>query len=179
MTADPPHLMAAMRSLGARRLTLGAVTAAAAVAVCTFSAAGAAADVSHVGWPHTVTVAFASNAGGVMIGTDGNDLLLGGPGSDTIYGGAGNDIIWGDQHPVPDNPTTQVDNLYGGAGDNWIYASHGLNHIFTGPDNNHVFAYFGSGTIDCGPGNDIVTLDKSDRHAYTTQNCKDVVIGYP
>jgi hypothetical protein len=174
---SPKRIRLDPRSIGALRLTLVAATA--AVALCTFSPSLAAADVSHVGWPHTVTVAFASNAGGVLVGTDGNDMLLGGPGNDTIYGGAGDDIIWGDQHPVPDNPSTQVDNLYGGTGDNWIYASHGTNHIFTGPDDNRVFAYFGRGTIVCGPGDDIVTLSKSSYHDYATPGCKDVVIGYP
>jgi len=166
-----------LSAIGARRLTLVAATA--ALALCTFSDSLATADVSHAGWPHTVTVAFASNAGGVLVGTDGNDMLLGGPGNATIYGGPGNDIVWGDQHPVPDNPSTQVYNLYGGTGDNWIYASHGTNHIFTGPDNNHVFAYFGRGTIVCGPGDDIVTLAKSSYHSYITAGCRHVVIGYP
>ena len=163
----------------AQRRTLGALSAAAAVALCTLAASGASADVSHVGWPHTDTVAFAGNAGQVLVGTNGNDMLLGGPGSDTIYGGRGNDIIWGDQHPVPDNPGTQVDNLYGGRGSDWIYTSHGLNHVHAGSGDDHVFAYFGHGTIDCGPGNDILTLDKSDEHNYTVTNCETVVIGYP
>jgi len=42
-----------------------------------------------------------------------------------------------------------------------------------------VFAYFGHGTIDCGPGNDILTLDKSDEHSYKVTNCETIVIGYP
>jgi hypothetical protein len=165
------------RSIIARRLTVIAATA--AVAVCTFSTPLASADVSHAGWPHTDTVDFANNAGNVLVGTDGNDMLLGGPGSDTIYGGPGDDIIWGDQHPVPDNPSTQVDNLYGGPGNDWIYTSHGLNHVDAGTGDDHVFAYFGHGTIDCGPGNDVLTLDKSDEHNYTVTNCEQIVIGYP
>ena len=42
-----------------------------------------------------------------------------------------------------------------------------------------VFAYFGHGTIDCGPGNDVLTLSKSSEHNYTYLNCESVVIGYP
>jgi Ca2+-binding RTX toxin-like protein len=150
------------------------------VLVCSLAigSGSASGDVSHVGWPHTVVVAFASNAGGRMVGTDGNDMLLGGDSNDRIYGGPGNDVIWGDRFPSP-NGANQTDWLYGGTGDNWIYASHGTNHIFTGPDDNHVFAYFGRGTIDCGAGNDVVTLSKSSYHNYTWVNCKDIVIGYP
>jgi hypothetical protein len=162
----------------AGRMRLLAILLGSLAAVCSLSLATASGDVSHVGWPHTVTIAFADNAGQVLVGTDGNDLLLGGPGDDHIYGGPGNDVIWGDRYPTPNGPD-QTDWLYGGTGDNWIYASHGTNHIFTGPDDNHVFAYFGHGTIACGPGNDIVTLSKSSSHNYTETNCKDVVIGFP
>ena len=179
MIAKWPRLMLNLLSSSARRWTLGAVTAAAAMVLCTCTTSGAAADVSHVGWPHSVTVAFASNAGQVLVGTDGSDMLLGGPGSDTIYGGPGNDIIWGDQHPVPDNPDTQIDNLYGGSGNDWIYTSHGTTHVYAGSGDDHVFAYFGHGTIYCGPGNDVLTLDKSDEHAYTVTNCEIIQIGYP
>jgi hypothetical protein len=164
-----------LRAIGARRLTL--LAAMAAFALFTFSTSLATADVSHAGWPHTVTVAFASNAGGVLVGTDGNDMLLGGPGNDTIYGGPGNDIIWGDQHPVPDNPTSQHDVLYGGPGNDWIYTSHGYNAVYGGPGNDHIFAYFGHGKINCGPGYDIVTL--SNPAAYTTVNCEVVRRGVP
>jgi Ca2+-binding RTX toxin-like protein len=179
MTAKWMTLMTRLRSSSARRRALGALSAAAAVAFCGVAVSAASADVSHAGWPHTDTVAFAGNGGQVLVGTNGNDMLLGGPGSDTIYGGAGNDIIWGDQHPVPDNPATQADNLYGGPGNDWIYTSHGLNHVYAGTGDDHVFAYFGHGTIDCGPGNDILTLDKSDEHNYTVTNCESIVIGYP
>jgi Ca2+-binding RTX toxin-like protein len=137
------------------------------------------ADVSHAGWPHTITVWFAGNHGGVGVGTDGNDMLLGGPGSDTIYGGPGNDIIWGDRYPWPDNGADQVDRLYGGPGNDWIYASHGTNHIYGGPGNDHIFAYFGRGHIDCGPGYDVLTLSRSAEHHYTWRNCEVVRVGYP
>jgi len=148
-----------------------------AVLVYALAVAGAAGDVSHRGWPHTRHTFIARAAGGLLRGTRGNDLLLGGPGSDTIYGGAGNDIIWGDQHPVPDNPSTQHDVLYGGPGNDWIYTSHGYNVVYGGPGNDHIFAYFGHGTINCGSGFDIVTL--SNPKAYTTVNCEVVRRGVP
>jgi hypothetical protein len=165
--------------LRARMLALTfPLVAVALVCSWTIGSGSASGDVSHVGWPHTVATWFGGNHGSIGIGTDGGDMLLGGPGSDHIYGGPGNDVIWGDRLPSP-NGADQTDWLYGGTGDNWIYASHGTNHIFTGPDDNHVFAYFGRGTIDCGTGNDIVTLSKSSYHHYTWTNCKDVTIGFP
>ena len=158
----------------ARRLPLIAVAALA----CSLTIASASGDVSHVGWPQRDTVWFAGNGGQVGIGTDGNDMLLGGAGSDTIYGGPGNDVIWGDRLPSPNGPN-QMHWLWGGSGDDWIYTSHGTNHVDAGPGDDHVFAYFGRGTIDCGAGHDILTLAISDFHAYTVRNCEVVVVGFP
>ena len=160
-----------------RRVRL-AIVATAVGLVCSIAVASAAADVSHVGWPHTLVVWFASNGGQTGVGTDGSDMLLGGGGSDTIYGGPGNDVIWGDRHPSPNGPD-QTDNLYGGAGSDWIYASHGTNHIFGGPGDDHVFAYFGRGTIDCGSGADVLTLSRTASLHYTWTNCETVRIGFP
>jgi Ca2+-binding RTX toxin-like protein len=160
-----------------RRLCL-AIPAALIATGCAVAVATAGADVSHVGWPHTVVVWFGANSGQRGIGTDGDDMLLGGAGSDTIYGGPGDDVIWGDRHPSPNGPD-QTDNLYGGPGNDWIYTSHGTNHVFAGPGDDHVFAYFGNGTIDCGPGNDVLTLSKTASHHYTWTGCETVQIGYP
>jgi Ca2+-binding RTX toxin-like protein len=157
-----------------RRVLIAAAAAVALVAV----PATSSGDVSHVGWPHTVTVWFAGNVGQRGIGTDGNDMLLGGAGSDAIYGGPGADIIWGDRLPTPNGPN-QTDNLYGGTGNDWIYASHGLNDISAGPGNDHVFAYFGHGTIDCGAGFDVLTTDRSHEHDYTWTNCEVVRVAKP
>jgi Ca2+-binding RTX toxin-like protein len=163
----------------ARRSRVAAAGALAAAALCVLAATSASGDVSHAGWPRTATVWFADNAGQTGVGTDGNDMLLGGPGSDTIIGGPGNDVIWGDRRPYPDNGPDQTDDLYGGTGDDWIYASHGTNHIDAGPGDDHVFAYFGHGTIDCGPGYDVLTLSRSTEHAYTYTGCEVVRIGFP
>jgi hypothetical protein len=162
----------------AGRLRLATVVSAVLVLACSIGIATASGDVSHVGWPHTVTVWFASNGGQRGVGTDGNDMLLGGAGSDAIFGGPGDDIIWGDQHPSPNGPN-QADELYGGPGSDWIYTSHGENQVFAGPGDDHVFDYFGHGTINCGPGNDIVTTDKSHIHDFTYIGCEVVKIGFP
>ena len=140
--------------------------------------ATASGMLSHKGWPRTTTIWFATNGGQQGVGTDGNDMLLGGAGNDVINGGPGDDIIWGDRHPSPNGPN-QTDDLYGEAGNDWIYTSHGANHVFAGAGDDHVFDYFGHGTINCGPGNDIVTTDKSHIHDYTYKHCETVVIGYP
>jgi Ca2+-binding RTX toxin-like protein len=162
----------------AGRLRLATVVSAVLVLACSIGIATASGDVSHVGWPHHVTVWFASNGGQRGVGTDGNDMLLGGAGSDVIFGGPGDDIIWGDQHPSPNGPD-QVDVLHGGPGSDWIYTSHGDNHVFAGTGDDHVFDYFGHGTINCGPGNDIVTTDKSHIHDFTYVGCEVVKIGFP
>jgi hypothetical protein len=44
--------------------------------------------------------------------------------------------------------------LRGGAGNDWIYPSHGTTRVLAGPGDAHVWAYYGKGTIDCGPGRD-------------------------
>ena len=170
--------MKRLRCVMTGRLRLTAALLGAVALACSLGIASASGDVSHVGWPHTVTVWFANNSGQTLVGTDGNDMLLGGAGSDTIYGGPGNDIIWGDRLPSPNGPN-QSDRLYGGGGNDWIYTSHGYNVVDAGPGNDHVFAYFGHGTIDCGPGFDILTLDKSHEHDYTWKNCEVVRIGFP
>jgi hypothetical protein len=163
-----------------RSCTFVALWAAGALGAWQLASAVAGADVSHVGWPHTVVVEFAGNAGGTLIGTDGNNMLLGGPGSDTIIAGPGNDILWGDRYPVPQNPTNQTDKIYGGGGNDWIYASHGLNYIYGGSGNDYIFAYFGHGVINCGRGHNVVTLDKTTEHAYSiSKRCAVVHIGYP
>ncbi len=163
--------------MSARRVRLAALALGALVA-CSLGISSASGDVSHVGWPHTVTVWFAGNGGQRGIGTDGNDMLLGGAGSDRIRGGPGDDIIWGDRLPSPNGPD-QTDLLHGGPGSDWIYASHGTNHIFAGSGDDHVFAYFGHGTIDCGPGDDIFTTDRSHEHEYTLRGCEHVVVAFP
>ena len=164
---------------GARGLRLIPAAAGVAATLCLLATSHASGDVSHAGWPRTATVWFAGDRGQTGVGTDGNDMLLGGPGSDTIIGGPGNDILWGDRHPYPDNGPEQTDVLDGGAGDDWIYTSHGTNHVDAGPGDDHVFAYFGRGTIDCGAGDDVLTLSKSAQHSYTYSNCEVVRIGFP
>src|ERR1700754_1239728 len=86
--------------------------------------------------------------GRVMTARHGHNELLGGHGSDTIHAGPWGDVLWGDYKPSG-QPTNQNDQLYGGAGNDFIYASHRQNVIDTGGGNDVVHAHFGWGSITC------------------------------
>jgi Ca2+-binding RTX toxin-like protein len=105
---------------------------------------------SHVGWPHTTHhEGHPNNESGVMRGLPGvHNMLLGGDGNDTIFAGEMGDVIWGDSHS-DQNPESQDDLLHGGAGPDWIYASHGHNVIWTGAGNDHIALVYGHGTVFC------------------------------
>ena len=107
-----------------------------------------------------------------VTGTVKNDSLLGAHRSDDIRGRAGRDVIWGDEIPCC-QPSKQRDRLSGGAGDDWIYSSHGTNTISAGPGNDHISVYYGRGTLDCGPGRDVVLARRlpENRH-YRLRNCE-------
>jgi RTX calcium-binding nonapeptide repeat (4 copies) len=107
----------------------------------------------------------------------GHNELLGGDGNDTIHAGGAGDVIWGDSH-AEGNDTTQVDRLYGGAGDDWIYASHGTNYIWTGAGTDHVLLVYGHGVVYCnGPGRKIFVMRKlsANRH-YRMVGCSEETI---
>jgi hypothetical protein len=110
----------------------------------------------------------------------GHNELLGGHGNDSIWAGPMGDVIWGDYKPSG-QPDTQVDNLHGGAGDDYIYSSHGYNHIWTGAGNDHIQLVYGYGTVECnGPGVKTLVMRKLavNRH-WKLIGCKHtVVIGY-
>lgn len=114
----------------------------------------AGGEASHAGWPSIGHhEGHPNNESGTLRGVEGvHNELLGGDGNDTIWGGGDGDVIWGDSHAEA-NPTTQIDELHGGSGNDWIYASHGYNHIWTGAGNDHIALVYGHGIVDCnGPG---------------------------
>lgn len=114
----------------------------------------AMAMADHTGWPRIGHhKGHPNNESGTMRGWKGvHNELLGGASSDTIYAGNMGDVIWGDSHEG-DQPTGQVDRLHGGPGEDWLYASHGYNHIWTGAGKDHVALVYGHGIVDCdGPG---------------------------
>lgn len=79
-------------------------------------------------------------AGKRFAGMDGADLIYGGAGADSLSGGAGEDEIYG---------LEGRDFLLGGAGDDFIEAADGERDY-----------------IGCGPGNDVVSVDKKDLVAH-------------
>jgi RTX calcium-binding nonapeptide repeat (4 copies) len=116
---------------------------------------GGGDKVPHNGWPAVTGILWKvlDSAGHKKVGGPDNDELLGHHGSDRLNGGAGHDILWGDWDPSNNN-TRQKDVLSGGAGNDWIYPSHGSTVVKGGPGKDYIWAYYGRGSIDCGPGKD-------------------------
>ncbi|HMJ35168.1 MAG TPA: calcium-binding protein [Baekduia sp.] len=118
--------------------------------------------------------------GFVMSSQPGHNELLGGHGSDTIHAGPWGDVIWGDYKPSG-QPANQVDHLYGGAGNDIIYGSHGSNVIDAGAGNDEIKTHFGRGTVDCGPGNDLLYISRHARRGYKVRGCERIshkTLGY-
>ena len=110
----------------------------------------------------------------------GHNELLGGHGNDTIHAGPAGDVIWGDYKPSG-QPTNQVDRLYGGPGNDFIYASHGTNYIRTGIGQDVVHAHFGRGSIHCGSIHAIIYISRKSRPHYKLSGCVHVsykTLGY-
>jgi len=122
----------------------------------------------------------ASAAGPVMPARAVHNELLGGHGGDTIHAGPYGDVIWGDYKPSG-QPTSQHDRLYGGAGNDFIYASHGYNLIDAGAGDDWIKAHYGHGIIDCGPGDDTLYVSRRAQRHYVIRNCETVshkTLGY-
>ena len=109
-------------------------------------------------------------AGVVVTSRSGHNELLGGHGNDALHAGPWGDVLWADYKPSG-QPSSQVDSMRGGAGKDFIYASHGTNVIDAGPGADYVKAHFGRGTIDCGPGNDILYVSRKAQRHYKIRNC--------
>lgn len=106
--------------------------------------------------------------------------LLGGHGSDTLWAGPNGDVLWGDYKPSG-QPATQHDVIHGGAGNDFVYASHGTNDIDAGPGNDWIKAHYGRGVIDCGGGNDVLYISRRAQRGYTIRGCETVshrTLGY-
>lgn len=133
--------------------------------------AGGGDKVSHKGWPAITGVFWQVITGShAFVGGPDNDELLGHHGNDRIVGKGGKDVLWGDWDPA-NNTTRQKDVLDGGAGNDWIYTSHGRNTVRGGPGKDLVWAYYGRGTIDCGPGFDTLRI-RLNYGGYRYKNCE-------
>jgi Ca2+-binding RTX toxin-like protein len=90
-------------------------------------------------------------------------------------------VLWGDYKEDSEQPTTQRDVINGGAGRDFIYASHGHNEIHAGGGNDYVKAHFGRGSIDCGGGNDKLYISRKAQRRYTIHGCETIshkTLGY-
>jgi hypothetical protein len=118
--------------------------------------------------------------GGRMVADDRvHDELLGAHGSDTIHGGPSGDVIWADHKPH--GPTGQVDEVYGGGGNDFIYASHGRNYVDSGPGDDRIHAHFGRGEIRCGSRGTVVYMSRRSRPRYRLVGCARIsykTVGY-
>jgi Ca2+-binding RTX toxin-like protein len=145
---------------------------------------GAVADTSHAGWPRIDgdLKMHKGDQSGPLAATkvSKHNELLGGHGNDVITGGAVGDVLWGDYKPGG-QPPTQVDQLVGGGGRDFIYASHGENAIDAGPGSDVVHAHFGRGSIDCGAGRDTLFISHASKPQYRISHCERVsfkTLGY-
>jgi hypothetical protein len=139
-------------------------------------AALASAKASHEGWPQIngVLKMHSADQSGVIRGhASKHNERLGGHGNDTILAGNAGDVLWGD-YKESGQPTSQVDRLYGGAGNDFIYASHGFNYIRTGGGRNVIHAHFGRGRIRCGSSSDILYISHRSRPGYRLTGCRHI-----
>jgi len=110
------------------------------------------AEANHEGWPHDECLKMDKGPGGeqhTLLGlAQVHNWLLGGYGNDTLYAGDDGDVMWGDYHPSGQSEGER-DYIHGGAGEDWIYASHGYNEIWTGAGNDHLALVYGHGVVVC------------------------------
>jgi Ca2+-binding RTX toxin-like protein len=137
--------------------------------------AGGGEKVSHKGWPSITGVFWKihDSTGRTKAGGPDNDELLGHHGSDSLSGAGGKDVLWGDWDPANNN-TRQRDSLRGGAGNDFIYPSHGTTRVDAGPGKDYIWAFYGKGVIDCGPGYDTVRVRLNG--AFALRGCE--VVGH-
>ena len=108
-----------------------------------------------------------------LIGTAVSDQLLGPHPADVLRGRGASDILWGDFDP-DNQPASQVDRIFGGPGNDFIYGSHGRNVIRGGRGNDAISVHYGRGVVNCGPGRDIYHVARSRKHRYRFKNCEKV-----
>jgi hypothetical protein len=148
---------------------------AAIVATAAVSTPAAIAQTSHKGWPKINGDLYInkSDRSTEHHGGAKNDELLGGHGDDQLYGEGGKDVLWGD-YKASGQGTAQRDLLDSGAGNDFIYASHGYNDIQGGTGADIIHSHFGRGKIDCGPGHDILFISHKARKGYKVSHCETI-----
>jgi len=108
---------------------------------------------------------YGANGFDTLGGGEGADSLYGYGGVDIIYGGAGDDVIYGgDGDPVtintgPETSLTLTEELYGGAGFDFINGEGGVDHIFGGAGGDRLHGGDGNDKIWGGDGSDFLHGD--------------------
>ena len=137
-------------------------------------AAIAGAKTSHEGWPEINgdLVMHKQDENGQIRATKAgkHNKLLGGHGNDSIYAGDVGDVIWGDYKPSG-QPESQTDELHGGPGKDFIYASHGLNRIYTHGGADQVHIHFGHGSVTCASPKATVFISHKSEKRYKLHGC--------
>jgi len=154
------------------RLTAAAL-AAGLLSTSLVALAPAAQKASHKGWPQITgkTDIHQADESTPMTGTkDRHNELLGGHGDDTITAANLGDVIWGDYKPSG-QPATQKDVLTGGAGKDFIYASHGRNTIVSNGGADQIHAHYGRGTITCTTKAPLIFLSHRSQKLYKLHGC--------
>jgi Ca2+-binding RTX toxin-like protein len=110
---------------------------------------------SHEGWPQDQCLKIDKGPAGAshtLVGLKRvHNWLLGGYGDDTLYAGDEGDVLWGDYQPAGQREDER-DYIHGGAGEDWIYSSHGYNEIWTGAGDDHLALVYGHGVVFCNGG---------------------------
>ena len=157
--------------VNARKLTVAAL-AAGLLSTSIAAIAPAADKASHKGWPKIDRLVIHSGDESTPLdGEEGeHNEMLGGHGDDTITAGNSGDVIWGDYKPSG-QPTTQHDVLTGGAGKDYIYASHGTNVIVSNGGADQIHAHYGRGSITCTDAKPLVFLSHRSKKVYKLHGC--------
>jgi hypothetical protein len=142
----------------------------------TYSCDGVHVDASCVGQPDHCVFHDTCRSDVVVPHRARHNELLGAHGDDTIHAGPYGDVIWGDYKAPADGdtaqPSDQRDHLYGGAGRDFIYASHGRNVTPTGGGPEVVHAHFRHGSITCDGGDVTVFLSRQSLRRYELHGCR-------
>ena len=145
-----------------------------AAAVLALSGTAAVAKTSHEGWPkiNGDLKMHKNDESGTLRATKlrKHNELLGGHGNDTLIAGRVGDVLWGDYKPGG-QPESQVDRITGGAGKDFVYASHGTNLIHGGGGPDQIHAHFGTGEIWCASGKATVFMSHKSRKRYRLHGC--------
>jgi Ca2+-binding RTX toxin-like protein len=103
---------------------------------------------------------------GAVLGDGEDDSLRGSGGGETLVGFGGEDETWG---------LAGDDALSGGGGDDELYGGTGHDALLGGAGDDFIEARDGKRDyVWCGPGNDAVSADPTDR---VTRNCETLYVG--